>query len=141
MRSRRLALVAMAAGCAAANRPVPQPVFSQGVWHIRLDVDSAPTRLLPTRAIFGTIDFGAGRHSVELRRAIGRDLTNAVLLVAERSPDHPQSTVYKITLGQPNSFDEKIVLVGRAVTADSVVGTWSETILCCSAGGRFALWR
>jgi len=57
-----------------------------------------------------------------------------------RTP-YPSAQGCTRSLGDSASFDEKIVMSGRAITADSIVGTWTETIVCCSAAGRFALWR
>jgi hypothetical protein len=135
-------LVAIAA-CAAASRPAPTltPVFTTGVWRIRIDVDSAPTRFQPTKPVFGTVDFASGHFAIDFRQAIARTLPNAAHVVQVTPEATGQPPQYKITLGDSTSFDDKIILLGRPVTADSIVGMWSETILCCSAVGRFVLWR
>jgi len=134
-------LLAILTACALTNRPSPSPAFGQGAWRIRLDVDSAPSRQVPKQPIYGTINFAAAHYSIELRQAISRSLANSAAVVALPQSNQQGPALYKITLGDSNSFDEKIVLVGRPVTSDSIVGTWSETILCCSAAGRFTLWR
>jgi len=85
---------------------------------------------------FGSIDFAARRYSIDFWRAINHRLPNGASVAVLEDPRR-----YKITLGDSTSFDEKIVMIGRAVTRDSIVGTWSETIVCCSASGRFSLWR
>ena len=135
------ALAVLLAACALTHRPVPSPAFAQGPWRIRLDVDSAPSRQVPKQPVYGTVDFATAHYSIELRRAISRTLANTAAVVALPQSNEKAPALYKITLGDSNSFDDKIVLVGRPVTPDSIVGTWSETILCCSAAGRFTLWR
>ena len=139
---RTLWLIAGIAGAACATRsiPVQPPVFAQGVWQIRIDVDSAPTRRPATRPVIGTIDFAAARYSLSFLTAINRTLPNGAYVVALPGQDDGPP-LYKVTLGDSSSFDDKVVFLGRLVGRDSIVGTWSETILCCSAGGRFALWR
>ena len=136
-----VAVAVALAACAFMSRPAPTPAFTQGAWRIRLDVDSAPSRQVPKQPIYGTINFATARYAIELRQAISRGLANSAAVVAVPQENQRTAVQYKITLGDSNSFDEKIVLVGRAVTSDSIVGTWSETILCCSAAGRFTLWR
>ena len=129
-------LGSLALACVTASRSVRAVDFTRGVWQIRIDVDSAPTRLATATPNFGSIDFARHSYSLDFWRAINHRLPNAAYVTALEEP-----TRYRITLGDSASFDEKIVLVGRAVTPDSVVGTWMETIVCCSAGGRFTLWR
>ena len=110
--------------------------FTRAAWQVRLDVDSAPTRRPSKEPTFGSVDFTAHRHTVDLDRAISHRIPSGAAVIALEKPRQ-----YKITLGDSASFDDKIVMIGRAVTVDSIVGTWAETILCCSAGGRFVLWR
>jgi hypothetical protein len=102
--------------------------------------DSAPTRNPARDPVFGSIDFAAHRYSIDFWRAVNHRLLNSAYVravpVGNREP-----VPYAITLGDSSSVDEKIVMIGRAVTSDSIVGTWTETIVCCSAGGRFSLWR
>ena len=120
--------------CTAARpktTPSPLPV---GVWQLRLEVDSAPTRRASKEPVFGIVDFTAGIQKLDLRRSIGRTLPTG----AHVSVDGAN---YRIVLGDSASYDEKIVMIGKRVASDSIVGTWSETILCCSATGRFSLWR
>lgn len=136
-----VAVAIAVAACARAARSAPTPVFTEGVWHIRLDVDSAPSRQVPKQPISGTVNFATGRYSIDLRRVISRELANRAGVVVLPPQNQREAALYKITLGDSNSFDDKIVLLGRPVTSDSIAGTWSETILCCSAGGRFTLWR
>jgi hypothetical protein len=133
--------LAAIAGCASARRAEPAPLFTSGDWRIRIDVDSAPTRLMPTKPVFGTINFASSRHAIDFRQAISRTLPGGAYVVALPAQAGGQVPVYKITLGDSSSFDDKVVFLGRAVTSDSIVGTWSETILCCAAVGRFVLWR
>jgi len=122
--------------CIAANRSVRPVDFTRDVWQVRIDVDSAPTRLSTKTPVLGSIDFAAHRYSLDLWSAINHRLPNGAYVTAiEEQPR------YRITLGDSASYDEKIVMIGRAVSRDSIVGTWSETIVCCSAGGRFTLWR
>jgi hypothetical protein len=136
-----VSLAVIAIACATAAAPAPVPVLTEGVWQVRIDLDSAPTRALPKQPVLGTIDFTKKRYSIDLRRSIGRSLPNAASIAAQSQPDRQAPTVYKITLGDSNSFDDKIILIGRPVSSDSIVGTWTETVLCCSAAGRFTLWR
>jgi enterochelin esterase family protein len=134
-------LLATLTACALTNHASPSPAFARGAWRIRLDVDSAPSRQVPKQPLYGTINFATAHYSIELRQAISRNLANSAAVVAWPQSKQQGPALYKITLGDSNSFDEKIVLMGRPVTSDSIVGTWSETILCCSAAGRFTLWR
>ena len=139
---RLMVVIAVAgAGCARHSRQAPVPVFAQGVWQVRIDIDSAPSRRPSTKPVFGSIDFAAGRYSIDFRLAINRTLPNGAFIATIPRSDDRQPPMYKVTLGDSSSFDEKVVMLGRLVTRDSIVGTWSETILCCSAGGRFTLWR
>ena len=135
-------VVASVTACAPVTPSLQSPpVFTRGVWRIRIDVDSAPTRRPSSKPVFGTVDFATARYSLDLWSAINRRLPNGVSVTA-LSPSSPeQPTLYKIIIGDTSSYDEKVVLLGRPVTPDSIVGTWTETILCCSAGGRFSLWR
>jgi hypothetical protein len=130
-----LGLTSICCGCSAANR-LEQPVaFTARSWRLRIDVDSAPTRIAAKQTVVGTVDFTTQRHMVDLWPAINHRIPNSAY-VARLEPRQ-----YKIILGDSASFDEKIVMTGRAVTPDSIVGTWTETVVCCSAGGRFTLWR
>jgi hypothetical protein len=134
-----IATMLSSAGCATA-RPAPAPVFTTGIWRIRIDVDSAPTRRQPKQLVFGTIDFAAHRYAIDFQHSIGRVLSSAALIapIGETQRTSPE---YRIILGDSSSFDDKIVMRGRLVAHDSIVGTWTETILCCSAAGRISLWR
>ena len=134
-----LFVAAAAAGCASTRRASP-PVFTRGPWRIRIDVDSAPSRRPAAQPIFGTIDFANARYSIDFWLAINRRLPNAAHLVPLTGDDSGHDVI-KIVLGDSSSFDDKVVLLGRQVAQDSIVGTWSETIVCCSAAGRFSLWR
>ncbi|HEY9230189.1 MAG TPA: hypothetical protein VIP11_26285 [Gemmatimonadaceae bacterium] len=134
-------VVATIAGCASIRRSLPEPTFTQGTWRIRVDVDSAPSRRASDKPVFGTIDFATARYSIDFGAAIAHRLPNGAYVVALSQPGDAPSKQFKITLGDSSSFDEKVVLVGRQVKRDSIVGTWSETVMCCSAGGRFSLWR
>jgi hypothetical protein len=136
-----IAVAALVAGCAARRGELAAPVFTQGVWLVRIDVDSAPTRRPSTKPIVGTVDFAAARYAIDFFQAIKRRLPPGAYVVALPPQQEGQPPLYKMTLGDSSSFDEKLVFLGRLVGPDSIVGTWSETILCCSAGGRFALWR
>lgn len=127
--------------CASAPRPLPAPLFTQGVWRIRIDVDSAPSRRPSNKPVFGTINFARDTYAIDFGVAINRHLPKGAHVVALPQHDDDHSTVFKITLGDSSSFDEKIVFLGRQVARDSLAGTWAETILCCAAGGRFSLWR
>ena len=137
----RVAVVVSALAAACALHTARDPAFKRGVWRVRIDIDSTPTRRLPKNPVFGTIDFAAARHAIDFMPAIGRRLPPGAYVVTapRQAPDEP--TTYRITLGDSTSFDEKLAFFGRAVTDDSVVGTWTETNLCCAAAGRFALWR
>lgn len=128
--------IGIAAACVTANRSVRPVDFTRDVWQLRLDVDSAPTRHPANEPSLGSIDFAAHRYSLDVWRALNRRLPAGAYVTAL-----DESRQYKITLGDSTSFDEKIVMTGRALTADSIIGTWTETIICCSAGGRFMLWR
>jgi hypothetical protein len=125
--------------CAMTRRP-PQPRQPTGTWRIRIDVDSAPTRRVRREPLFGTIDFAAGTYRIDLQHSIGHNLPPAVHIGAIASSD-AAARAYRIILGDSSSYDEKIVMVGRLVTRDSMAGTWTETVLCCAAAGRFSLWR
>lgn len=125
-------------GCATATH-ASAPAFATGTWRVRIDVDSAPTRQLPKQPLFGTIDFATHRYAIDLRRSLSVLSNGAFIAPAGGSP--ASSTEYRIVLGDTSSFDDKIVMRGRLVAHDSIVGTWSETIVCCSAAGRFSLWR
>jgi hypothetical protein len=130
-----LGLISICCGCSAANR-LEQPVtFTARSWRLRIEVDSAPTRIAAKQTVVGTVDFTTHRHMVDFWPAINHRIPNGAY-VARLKPRQ-----YKIILGDSASFDEKIVMTGRAVTPDSIVGTWTETVVCCSAGGRFTLWR
>jgi len=131
-----LVLIGVAAGCVTANASERPIDFTRDIWQVRLDVDSAPTRNPAKEPAFGSIDFAAHRYSIDFWRAINHRLPNGAYVAALEAPRQ-----YKITLGDSTSFDDKIVMIGRPVTLDSIVGTWTETIVCCSAGGRFTLWR
>jgi hypothetical protein len=140
----RLALACLALvviGCAMGAVPAPSPALTDGIWQIRLDLDSAPTRTLLKQPVFGTIDFAMKRYTIDLRRSIGRSIPNAASIVEQPQADRQSPATYKVTLGDSTSFDDKIILIGRRVGSDSIVGTWNETVLCCSAAGRFILWR
>jgi hypothetical protein len=102
-----------------------------------MDVDSAPTRMRPLKLLRGTIDFTAGVHRIDLRSINPTVLPRVHVALMPGAG----AASYRIVLGDSTSYDEKIIMVGRAVARDSIVGTWSETILCCSATGRFSLWR
>lgn len=115
------------------------PAFTTGTWRMRINVDSAPTRQRLKEPLYGTVDFAAHRHAIDLRRIVNVHSSGAFITPLEGSS--PPSTDYRIVLGDSSSFDEKIVMRGHLVGRDSIVGTWSETIVCCSAGGRFSLWR
>jgi hypothetical protein len=136
-----MVLTATVVACATAKRSSQPPVFTKGVWRVRIDVDSAPSRRPSEKPIFGMIDFATARYSIDFWLAINRRLPNGAHVVAIPQLDEGRPTLYKITLGDSSSFDEKVVFLGRQVTPDSIVGTWEETILCCAAGGRFSLWR
>jgi len=85
---------------------------------------------------FGSVDFASHRYSLDFSHAINHRVPTGAYVSALAESQH-----YRITLGDSTSFDDKIVMIGNAVTRDSIVGTWTETIVCCSAGGRFTLWR
>jgi hypothetical protein len=99
-----------------------------------MDVDSVPTRRASGEPVFGIVDFTAGIQKIDLRRSINRSLPPGAHISVDGGN-------YKIVLGDSASYDEKIVMLGRLVTPDSIVRKWSETILCCSAIGKFSLWR
>ena len=141
VRLTRVIIAVAAAACVHAARPVPAPVFIDGVWNVRIDVDSVPTRRLALNPVVGTIDFAKNRYAIDFWRSISRRLPNGAVVAPLPRSDDSQPRHYRITLGDTSSMEEKIVLVGRQVGRDSIVGTWSETILCCAAGGRFSLWR
>jgi len=126
-------------GCATAGRPTA-PAFTTGTWRVRIDVDSAPTRRLTKQPLFGTIDFATGRYVIDLQHSFNSALPNGAYIAPETNTS-ALAPEYKITLGDSSSFDNKIVMRGRLIARDSIVGTWSETVLCCSAGGHFSLWR
>lgn len=135
-------VVTVTAACAGARHPPATPVFTGAPWRIRLDVDSAPSRRVPPQPIFGTIDFAKGRYSIDLFRGLGRQGLADTVRISPVPAVAPDSTKrYRIILGDSSSFDDKLVMSARVITADSLIGTWSETILCCSAAGRFTLWR
>jgi hypothetical protein len=126
-------------GCATAGRATP-PAFTTGTWRVRIDVDSAPTRRLLKQQLLGTIDFATGRYAIDFQHSFNSALPNGAY-VAPTTDASASPAEYKITLGDSSSFDNKIVMRGRLIGRDSIVGTWSETVICCSAGGRFSLWR
>ena len=131
----KLVVTCVVSACAAANRQARPVAFAAKSWRLRIDVDSAPTRIGAKGSVVGTIDFATHRHTVDFWRAISHRIPDGAYAVSVG----PRQ--YKFVLGDSASFDEKIVMTGSAVTADSIVGTWTETIVCCSAGGRFVLWR
>jgi len=136
---RSLAAIATAVllvGCATAHQLAP-PALTTGTWRVRIDVDSAPDRQLPKQPTFGTIDFAAHRYAIDFRRALNRTLPAGAVI----APVAEAQNEYRIILGDSSSFDYRIVMRGRLVARDSIVGTWTETIICCSAVGRFSLWR
>ena len=130
-----LALTGICSGCAVTNRHEGPVTFAARSWRLRFDVDSAPTRIAAQKTVVGTVDFATHRHVVDFWPAINHRIPNGAYVV------RVEPRQYKIILGDSASFDEKIVMIGRAVTSDSIVGTWTETIVCCSAGGHFILWR
>ena len=139
MRRTRGLIIAALLGCATASHSSP-PAFTTGTWRVRIDVDSAPTRQLPKQPVFGTIDFATGRYAIDFQHSFRGTLPNGAYIAPV--PDAPASLPeYRITLGDSSSFDDKIVMRGRLVARDSIVGTWSETVICCSAAGHFSLWR
>lgn len=133
---RVLSSALIGAACATATRSAQPVSFPREPWRIRIDIDSAPTRIPTKEPTFGTIDFLAHRHSIDFGRAITHRIPTGAYVVALA-----EAGQYKIILGDSASYDEKILMIGRAVTRDSIVGTWTETVVCCSAGGRFSLWR
>ena len=120
--------------CTTARPQTAPAALPSGVWRIRMDVDSVPTRRASGEPVFGIVDFTAGIQKIDLQHSISRTLP----VGAHISLDGGN---YKIVLGDSASYDEKIVMIGRRVGPDSIVGKWSETILCCSATGTFSLWR
>ena len=137
-RSHRIGFALLAAlfACVTSKRQVRPVDFTARIWQLRIDVDSAPTRNPAKGPTLGTVDLVAHRYSLDFWRAINRKLPNGAYLAPSEQPQQ-----YKVILGDSTSFDEKIVMIGEAVTPDSIIGTWTETIVCCSAGGRFVLWR
>ena len=131
-----LVLAGLVVACVTANTSSRPLDFTGSAWQVRIDVDSSPTRNPAKEPTFGSIDFVAHRYSIDFWRAINHKLPNGAYAAAASL-----SGQYRFILGDSSSFDEKIVMVGRAVAEDSVVGTWTETIVCCAAGGRFTLWR
>jgi hypothetical protein len=140
-RSLMIVAAAAAGACASARRPLPPPVFTRGVWRIRIDVDSAPSRHPSNKPVFGTINFSTATYAIDFNVAINRSLSKGAHVTALPQHDDDHSAVFKITLGDSSSYDDKIVFLGHQVARDSIAGTWAETILCCAAGGRFSLWR
>jgi hypothetical protein len=140
--ARCVILLFLGTSCATANRPAPTPTFTQGTWRIRLDVDSTPGRRPPSHPIFGTINFATGHYAIDLFQALSRrDIRDTARIAALPRTDERQPATYRIILGDSASYDDKLVFIARQVTRDSLVGTWSETIVCCSAAGRFSLSR
>ncbi len=133
--SRSLA-VGFAAACVTTKQSPSRIDFARNVWRIRIDVDSAPARNPAKEPIFGSVNFTSHHYSVDFWRAINHTLPNAASVTVMQDPRR-----YRFIFGDSMSFDDKIIMVGQAVTNDSIVGTWTETILCCSAIGRFVLWR
>jgi hypothetical protein len=138
---RSVILLFLGTSCATANRPTPTPTFTQGTWRVRLDVDSTPGRRPPGHPIYGTINFATGHYAIDLFQALSRDIRDTARIVSLSRTDAQQPAVYRIILGDSASYDDKLVFLARQVTRDSLVGTWSETIVCCSAAGHFTLWR
>lgn len=126
-------------GCATTSR-LATPTFATGTWRVRIDIDSAPTRRVLKQTLFGTIDFANKRFTIDFEHSIGHVLQNAARIASDSTAEI-STKQYRIVLGDSASVDEKIVMRGHLVARDSIVGVWTETILCCSAAGRFSLWR
>lgn len=138
-----VAVLIGALSCVTGRRLATTPAFTEGTWRIRLDVDSTPGRRPPNESVvYGTINFARAHYAIDLFRALSHSgIANTALIVAPVNTDAQQPPVYRIILGDSASFDDKLVLLAHPVTVDSLIGTWSETIVCCSAAGRFTLWR
>lgn len=142
MRVRLVAAVgAFTIACRSHPRTPPEPDFTR-LWQIRLQADSTPSRKLQHTPVTGSIDFAAKVAHIDYRPLVGRQLTPQAEVRAEKdSTGSAPSTIYRIILGDTNSDVGKIALVAHVVRADSLAGTWTETVLCCSAGGTYVLWR
>jgi hypothetical protein len=142
MRFRQFWIVLLAIGCSQARKPALEPDFKSDVWRIRLQADSTPTRTLPRKPVDGTIDFSSSLSDVDFRSLIGRSLSRRAEVKVERDSSlGGAAAVYRVILGEVNTDVGKIVLVAKAIRTDSLAGTWSETVLCCSAAGTFVMWR
>jgi hypothetical protein len=113
-------------------------------WHLRLELDSAPGRTPKRWQAEGVVAPDFSRYDLDVASLIGRSLTPAAEFSVIKQTDTPDGTWIEITLGDAKSDHSKILLRGRPArtgAADSIVGTWVEQAYCCSAAGRFTLWR
>ena len=135
-------LATLSLACRSHPRTLAEPEFTTGEWRIRLQADSTPSRKLQHTPVTGSIDFAANVAHIDYRPLVGRQLSpHAEVRIEKDSSSTPPSTIYRIILGELNSDVGKIALVAHAIRPDSLAGTWSETVLCCSAVGTFVLWR
>jgi len=135
-----LALIVIAA-CRGGPPRAPPPILDQGTWYIEVHVDSPSISGATGRAGSGTVDLVVRKHTLNFQPLIGRDLPHEATFSVRGRADVPGALRYEIVLGAAHSDHNKALFEGRAVTADSIVGTWSEAAYCCSASGRFTLWR
>jgi len=135
-----LVFVAIAA-CGGSPSRAPTPILDQGTWYIEVHVDSPSISGATGRAGSGTVDLVVGKHTLNFQPLIGRDLSHEATFSVRGRSDVPGALRYEIVLGAAHSDHDNALFEGHAVTADSIVGTWSEAAYCCSASGRFTLWR